>query len=74
MSYSELRGDATPKTVLPSVFSICSGLALLLDAFDAFETSDYGDEAVQQAVELLDDMLRKPQVDEGLVGRLRQKN
>ena len=55
------------------MFYYCSGLALLLDAFDTFETSEYGDEVVQQAVELLDDMLRSPQVDEELVDRLRQK-
>ena len=73
MSYSALRGDATPKTVLPSTFSFGSGLALLLDAFDAFETSEYNDEVVQQAVELLDDMIKSPQADEELVGRLRQK-
>ena len=73
MSYSALRGDATSNTVLTPVFFVCSGLAVLLDAFDAFETSEYNDEAVQQAVELLDDMIKSPQADEELVGRLRQK-
>lgn len=73
MSYSALRGDATSKSDFSRMFYYCSGLALLLDAFDAFETSEYNDEAVQQAVELLDDMLKSPQADEELVGRLRQK-
>jgi hypothetical protein len=55
------------------MFYYCSGLALLLDAFDAFETSEYNDEVVQQAVELLDDMIKSPQADEEMVGRLRKK-
>lgn len=73
MSYSALRGDATSKSDFSRMFYYCSGLALLLDAFDAFETSDYSDEVVQQAVELLDDMLKSPQADEEMVGRLRKK-
>ena len=65
MSYSALRGDATSKSDFSRMFYYCSGLALLLDAFDAFETSEYNDEAVQQAVELLEQAAAREPLDPG---------